>query len=106
MALQTLTQVDIIGRPELERFIHMLRHTTDGLTPQWMQLLLKSVSDSTPLKNNVALKSSLLQTFIELAVADGDLTLAQVDTHLFLLSSRPFSTRILYSYHNLTRLLS
>lgn len=78
MAMQTLTDVDIISRPELERFIHMLRHTSDGLTPQWMEMLLKSVSDATTLKRNVSLKSSLLQTFIELAVADGDLLLAQV----------------------------
>ena len=79
MAMQTLTEVDIIGRPELERFIHMLRHTSDGLTPQWVEMLLKSVSDATSMKRNVSLKSSLLQTFIELAVADGDLLLAQVD---------------------------
>ena len=96
MAIQTLTQVDVVGRPELERFIHMLRHTSDGLTPQWMELLLKNVSDSTPLKKDVAIKSSLLQSLIELAVADGDLALAQVHNQPYTtLLSQPYSTLLL-----------
>jgi hypothetical protein len=109
--LRTLADVDAVGRPELERLVEMLRHTTDA--QHWLKLLLANVTGmlqvppvlpprrsptsmcttsrsptSNPLPHTTppplqvrtsdpTYKATFIQTFVEVAVADGDIAVAQ-----------------------------
>ena len=75
-ALRTLADVDAIDRPELERLVEMLRHATDA--PHWLKLLLTKVTAMKTIRTwDPAYMSTFIQTFVEVAVADGDIAVAQ-----------------------------